>query len=124
MPGTPEYTFYAMLDAQFPVGNGAWFGNLAFSWEDEARASYLPLTPESTNFPEGNRLRSDWSELQGLVGYRSQDGWSLALYVENILDDEYYDSSGSGGNPNNPFVQTDISPSRPRTAGMRFSYSF
>lgn len=45
-------------------------------------------------------------------------------YVENILDDEYFDSSGSGGNPTNPFVQTDISPSRPRTAGMRFSYAF
>ncbi len=124
LPGAPEWTAYATLNADVPVGNGALFGNLAWSWEDETQTGWLPLTPETTEFPEGARLVNDFSELQALAGYRSDRGWSLAVFVENLTDDVYYDSGGSGGGPDNPYVQSDISPSRPRTAGVRFIWEF
>lgn len=124
IPGAPEWTAYAILNAEFPQGNGSWFGNLAWSWEDATRTGWLPLTPATTTFPEGARNVSSFSEVQLLAGYRIEESWSLALYAENLLDDMYYDAGGSGGDPANPFVQTDISPSRPRTVGLRMIYSF
>ncbi len=124
LPGAPEWTAYATLNAEFPAANGNWFGNLAWSWEDATRTGYLPLTPETTGFPEGARMTNEFNEVQALAGYRSENGWSLAVFVENLTDDEYYDAGGSGGDPANPYVQTDISPSRPRTAGVRFIYNF
>ena len=62
-----------------------------------------------------------WRALQGkaYMGDRS-----LAVYVENLTDDLYYDGGGSGGSPNNPYVQLDFGPSRPRTAGLRFIWEF
>ncbi|MAT83993.1 MAG: TonB-dependent receptor [Gammaproteobacteria bacterium] len=122
IPGAPEWTFFANLDANFPVRGGAWYGNLFYSWEDETRASWVPINDQSRAFPFGNRYVNEYSELQGMFGFRSEAGWALAVYGENLLDDEYYDSGGSGGNPANPYVQSDISPSRPRTLGVRFSY--
>jgi len=124
LPGAPEWTAYASLSTNFPAPGGAWFGNLAWSWEDATRTGFLPLTPATTEFPEGARLVNEFNEVQVLAGYESDKGWSLALYVENLMDDEYYDAGGSGGDPANPYVQSDISPSRPRTAGIRFIYNF
>jgi iron complex outermembrane receptor protein len=124
LPGAPEWTAYATFDVNVPIGNGEVFGNLAWSWEDTTQTGWLPLTPETTEFPEGNRLVNEFSELQALVGYRSQRGWSLAAYVENLTDDVYYDGGASGGDPANPYVQYDFGPSRPRTAGLRFIWEF
>jgi len=124
LPGAPEWTAYATTNFEFPAPGGNWFGNLSWSWEDSTRTGFLPLTPATTTFPEGGRLVNDFNEVQLLAGYAAEAGWSLALYVENLTDDVYYDSGGSGGNPTNPYVQTDISPSRPRTAGLRFIYGF
>ena len=49
-------------------------------------------------------------------------GWALALYVENLFDDEYYDSGNGMTSASSPYVQSDIGPSRPRTVGLRFTY--
>lgn len=61
--------------------------------------------------------------MQALAGYRAPAGWALALYVENLLDDEYYDFEGGVSSANSPYVQSNISPSRPRTAGLRFTWN-
>ncbi|MGB5164595.1 MAG: TonB-dependent receptor [Woeseiaceae bacterium] len=124
LPGAPEWTAYATLSTNFPAPGGAWFGNLSWNWEDETRTGFLPLSPATTEFPEGARMVNEYNEVQLLAGYESDKGWSLAAYVENLTDEEYYDAGGSGGNPANPYVQSDISPSRPRTAGVRFIYKF
>jgi iron complex outermembrane receptor protein len=124
VPGAPEWTAFAALDAAYPVGNGTWFGNLAWSWEDERRSGWLPLTPESTTFPEGARMIDGFSLGQLTVGYRAQSNWTAALYVENLTDEVYFDGGNTGGNPNNPYVQFDWGPGRPRTAGARFTYNF
>jgi len=68
-------------------------------------------------------LGGGYTAVQALAGYRAPLGWSLALYVENLLDDEYFDSEGGVSSASSPFVQSDISPSRPRTAGVRFSWN-
>lgn len=125
IPGTPEWTGFAALDADYPAANGgAWFGNLAWSWEGEKRAGWLPLAPASTTFPEGSRMVDGFSLGQITVGYRAQSEWTAALYVENVTDETYFDSGNTGGNPNNPYVQFNFGPGRPRTAGARFTYSF
>lgn len=124
IPGAPEWTVYANLAAEFPLGPGAVYGNMFWSWEDETRASWVPLNEQSRAFPFGNRYVNEYSELQATLGYRAAAGWSLAIYGENLTDDEYYDSGGSGGDPANPYVQSDISPSRPRTIGARFTIDF
>ena len=124
IPGTPKWTAFAALSAEFPVGESQWFGDLAWSWEDERRTGWLPLTPESTTFPEGARMIDGYSLLQLTVGYRAPGDWTAALYVENLADETYFDGGNTGGNPSNPYVQYDWGPGRPRTAGIRFTYSF
>jgi iron complex outermembrane receptor protein len=64
-----------------------------------------------------------YTEVQALGGYRSDKGWALALYVENLLDDEYFDQSIGITTPGSPYVQFDFGPSRPRTVGMRFTWN-
>ena len=124
IPNAPEFTWYASIDMDYPIGNGSLFGNLAWSWEDERRSGWLPLTPESTTFPEGARMIDGWSIGQLIIGYRSQANWSASVYVENLTDEEYWDGGNTGGNPNNMYVQYDWGPGRPRTTGVRFGYTF
>lgn len=124
MPGAPEWSAFAVLNGSYPVGAGEIYGNLSWSWEDDSPTSYLPLVPATTQFPEGSREIGEFNDVQLLAGYRADSGWAVALYVENLLDDDYYDSGVSGGDPANPYVQFDISPSRPRTTGVRLMYNF
>jgi iron complex outermembrane receptor protein len=124
IPGAPKWTTFATLNADYPVGNGRVFGNLAWSWEDEKRSGWLPLTPESTTFPEGARMVDGYSLAQMTVGYQAASNWTAALYVENLTDETYFDGGGTGGNPNDMFVQNNFGPGRPRTAGVRFTYNF
>jgi iron complex outermembrane receptor protein len=123
IPSTPKWTTFAKLDADYPVGDGGVF-EPDLSWEDERRAGWLPLTPESTTFPEGSRMIDGYSLAQLMVGYRAAGNWTAALYVENLTDETYFDGGGTGGNPNDMFVQNNYGPGRPRTAGVRFSYNF
>ena len=124
IPGAPKWTFFASLNADYPVGNGSVFGDLAWSWEGERRAGWLPLTPESTSFPEAARMADGHSIAQVAVGYRAPGNWWAALFVENLFDDKYFDGAITGGNPANPYVAMDWGPGRPRTVGGRFTYTF
>jgi len=124
IPNAPEFTWYAAIDMDYPVGSGTLFGNLVWSWEDERRSGWLPLTPASTTFPEGARMIDGFSIGQLIIGYESQSNWTVSAYVENLTDETYWDGGNTGGNPNNMYVQYDWGPGRPRTAGARFSYRF
>ena len=124
IPGAPKWSFFASLDGDYPLGNGSVFGNLAWSWEGERRAGWLPLRPESTSFPEAYRMVDGHSIAQVTVGYRSPDNWTAAVYVENLFDDKYFDGGITGGSPANPYVALDWGPGRPRTVGGRFTYTF
>ena len=124
IPGAPQWTAFASLNADYPVGNGTLFGRLAWSFEGERRSGWLPLTPESTTFPEGARMVDGFSLGQLTIGYEAQNNWTAALYVENLTDEVYFDGGNTGGNPANPYVQYDWGPGRPRTSGLRLTYAF
>ncbi len=117
IPWAPEWTAFAVLNTSFPVGNGEVFGNLAWSWEDDYRGdwpdpSVIFQKIESLNQTDIN------------VGYRT-DSWHIGAYVENIFDEVWYDGNYADDvDPVIIFSQHTFGPSRPRTAGVRFGYSF
>jgi iron complex outermembrane receptor protein len=135
IPNTPELSWFASLDMDYPVGGGALFGSLTWNWEDERPTSWIPFTPETTTFPESVRMQPGYSIGQLVFGYRSNSEWSIAAYVENLTDEDYFDKNSEAGaqtdNPfstppgvTSPYVDSDWGPGRPRTAGIRFSYNF
>jgi iron complex outermembrane receptor protein len=121
LPGIPEWTAYGTLDAVLPFSGGELYGNLSVSWEDDAVSNWEPFTPETIAAGKGEY--GSFTEMQALGGYRSDTGWAVALYVENLLDDEYYDAVGGITSPTSPYVRSQIGPSRPRTVGMRFTWN-
>jgi iron complex outermembrane receptor protein len=60
-------------------------------------------------------------ELAFRVGYEADAGWSVYGYVENVTNALYYTGAEEGGGP---IPAHFIGPSRPRTFGVRMSYSF
>ncbi|WP_439100873.1 TonB-dependent receptor [Congregibacter sp.] len=120
-PGIPEWTAYGTIDAVLPFGSGEIYGNLSASWEDDAVTDWEPFIPATV--AAGLQETGSYTEVQALGGYRSDAGWALAIYVENLLDDEYYDAEGGISIGGQPYVQSSISPSRPRTVGMRFTWN-
>lgn len=121
LPGIPEWTAFGSLDAELPFRDGQFYGNLAVSWEDDSPTDWEPFTPETR--AAGIRMLGSFTEVQALAGYRSDDGWALALYGENLLDDEYFDQGGGISFDGSPYVQQSFGPSRPRTLGMRFTWN-
>ncbi len=118
IPLTPEFTAFAVLNGSFPVGNngGEVFGNLAWTWEDDARGDWIP-----TNLSEQNINFLNQTDL--VIGYQ-QDNWVISGYVENLFDEEWEDGTFGEGFDGSPYPQYVFGPSRPRTAGVRASYSF
>ncbi|MEM7432154.1 MAG: TonB-dependent receptor [Pseudomonadota bacterium] len=117
IPWAPEYTAFAVLSATFPRGDGEFFGNLAWSWEDDYRGDW----------PNPNvafqRLEA-LNQTDLVVGYQAEN-WTLSGYVENVFDEIWYDGNyADTADPISIYVQHAFGPSRPRTAGMRFVYEF
>ncbi|WP_439107331.1 TonB-dependent receptor [Congregibacter sp.] len=121
IPNIPEWTAYGTLDAVIPIGAGEIFGNLSASWEEDSVTDWEPFAPETV--AAGLREIGAYTEVQALGGYRSDTGWALALYVENLLDDEYFDQETGISFDGSPYVQFGFGPSRPRTVGMRFTWN-
>ena len=117
IPWAPEYTAFAVLRTNFPAGNGEIFGNIAWSWEDDFRGDW----------PDENVVYQRIAALNQtdvVVGYR-QENWHISGYVENVFDGIWYD--GNYSDDLDAFVifsQHAFGPARPRTAGVRFGYSF
>jgi len=118
IPWAPEYTAFAVLDATFPTGNGEIFGKLAWSWEDDYRGDW---PDESDIFQNIAAL----NQTDIVVGYQ-QNNWRISAYVENVFDGVWYDGNYANDDPDPVIIYSEhaFGPSRPRTAGMRFSYQF
>ncbi|MFO7552626.1 MAG: TonB-dependent receptor [Haliea sp.] len=117
VPWAPEYTAFAVLDANYPLGEGEVFGTVAWSWEDDYRGDW----PDKDLIFQ--RIKA-LNQTDIIVGYR-QSSWQLSAYVENVFDDIWYDGNyADDPSESTLFVQHTFGPSRPRTAGVRVSYTF
>ena len=116
IPWAPEWSAFAILNGTVPWGDGEFFGNIAWTWEDDRRVDWAG--PELLYQKQVGINQTDIA-----AGYRT-DVWSAGLYVENLFDEIWFDGAGDGGNPASPYTQYDFGPARPRTVGARFSYSF
>lgn len=118
IPWAPEWTAFAVLRTAFPVGQGEFFGNLSWSWEDDYRGDW---PDPSVIFQRIQAL----NQTDIAVGYR-RDNWSLRAYVENVFDGVWYDGNYSNDDPDPIIIYAEhaFGPARPRTAGVRFSYNW
>ena len=118
IPWAPEYTAFAVLNTSFPTANGEIFGNVAWSWEDDYRGDW---PDESDIFQNIAAL----NQTDIVVGYQ-QNSWRISAYVENVFDGVWYDGNYANDDPDPIIIFTEhaFGPSRPRTYGMRFGYSF
>ena len=117
IPWAPEWTAFAVLTANFPTANGELFGNIAWSWEDDYRGDW---PDPDVIFQRIQAL----NQTDVVVGYRTET-WTVSGYVENVFDGVWYDGNyEDAADPGSIFSQHTFGPSRPRTAGVRFSYEF
>ncbi|HWM26840.1 MAG TPA: TonB-dependent receptor, partial [Woeseiaceae bacterium] len=116
IPWAPEWSAYAILNAVFPSGDGEYFGNLAWTWEDDRRVDWA-------NLDLVNQEVVGINQTDLAVGYRT-DVWSASLYIENLFDELWYDGGSDGGSPTNPYTIYEFGPARPQTLGLRFGYQF
>ncbi|MDH3545564.1 MAG: TonB-dependent receptor, partial [Gammaproteobacteria bacterium] len=117
IPWAPEWTAFAVLNANFPINNGEVFGNLAWSWEEDYRGDW----------PDKDLIFQRIAALDQtdvVIGYR-QNNWRISAYVENVFDNIWYDGNyADDPSFTNIYAQHAFGPSRPRTAGVRFGIEF
>jgi iron complex outermembrane receptor protein len=118
LPLAPEFTAFAVLNGSFPVGSrgGALFGNIAWSWEDDMRGDWIP-----PSLSEQTIRTLDQTDI--VIGYK-EESWIISAYVENAFDNTWEDGTFGEGFDLSPYPQYVFGPARPRTAGVRLSYSF
>lgn len=117
IPWAPEWTAFAVLRGNFPVGQGEAFGHLSWSWEDDYRGDW---PDESVVYQRIKAL----NQTDIVLGYR-QDSWRVSAYVENVFDQLWYDGAYSDDQSSfGIYAQHTFGPSRPRTAGIRFGIDF
>jgi iron complex outermembrane receptor protein len=118
IPWAPEWTAFAVLNAKFPTANGEFFGNIAWSWEDDYRGDW----PEKDVIFQ--RIRA-LNQTDIFFGYR-RENWNVRAYVENVFDGVWYDGNYANDDPDPIIIYAEhaFGPSRPRTAGIRFGYEF
>jgi iron complex outermembrane receptor protein len=115
--GFPEWTFFGALRAGVPVDTGEWIGSLIYTQED-GTFNNINRSLSTTN--------SGVKDAQLSVGFRSEDNWSVKAYVENLTDEDSYDSlvgSNTFDGASN-YAVTGVNAARPRTIGVRFGYEF
>ena len=118
LPLTPEFSAFAVLNGRMPIGNrgGELFGNLSWSWEDDAKGDWIPesLSVQNIRFLDQTDI---------VIGYQ-EENWVISGYVENVFDNVWEDGTFGEDFAPSPYPQYVFGPARPRTAGVRASYSF
>jgi len=117
LDGVPEWTFFGALRAAYPVENGEWIGSLIYT-EEDGTFNNINRSLSTKN--------SGVKDAQLSVGFRSDDSWSLKVYVENLTDEDGFDgligTNTFDGASN--YAVTGVNAARPRTMGVRFGYEF
>lgn len=112
LAAAPRFSGAAVLNFTAALGSGAVRASAEAFGQTETYGGLLRLA-EARN--EG------YVDLAFRAGYQSDAGWSIIGYVENVTNALYYTGSEEGGSL---IPAHFIGPSRPRTFGVRMSYSF
>lgn len=110
--GTPKWVTAGVLSYHRELGNGEINASLDYRTQSSA-FSGIGNDPALVN--------PGWSDFSLRVGYDSFNNWKVTAYVENLFDEVYFDGSGGGGGPVPAHF---FGVSRPRTFGVKLSYSF
>lgn len=113
LPGMPKWTTSGVLRYHTPFMDQ---GELSLSLDWRAQSStFGGLGNDNIGRLDG------WSDFALRARFDSDNGWFVTAYVENLFDKVYY----AGSEENADFVPAHyFGVSRPRTVGVRFSYSF
>jgi iron complex outermembrane receptor protein len=108
----PDFAGAAVLNGWFPMGNGQLHTSLEAFWESERGGGWGGFTETMIGSYVDLTLRAD---------YESEGAWSAGVYIENLTDEFTYDGLNNNGGilPSHFFGHK-----RPRTAGIRFRYSW
>ena len=103
----PEWSGAAVVNALFPLSNGAITSSFELFWEDERGGGWEGLSETTID---------SYAEMALRVGYESNNNWYVEAYVENLTDEFTWDGQNNNGGilPSHFF-----GPKRPRTFGMR-----
>ncbi len=108
----PKWTFGGLLQYAHPLPRG----RLLFSTELHAQTDFF-----------GGLDNIQLTKIQGYadvglrLAYEADAGWEVAVYVDNVTNDLYYDGSIDA---EFPIPSTFFGPSRPRTFGIDFYWRF
>ena len=108
----PDFSGSAVLKGDFPVGNGSIIGSLEVFFESERGRGYEDIIDSEID---------PFQEWAFRIGYASSNNWEVMAYVENFTDELTYDGAANNGGVIPAFY---FGPSRPRTFGVRFGYTF
>lgn len=106
----PKWTVSGGINGHYAFNSGEVFAGLDFSWQDD-------FYSDLENTDRGNVESVGFVNLR--AGWNSEQNWSVSVYVENIFDEESFASRNGKG-----VIPTNLSPARPRMAGVDISYSF
>lgn len=109
---SPDYSYAASLDFNYPMGGGEFVAALEVFGEDERGGGWAGL--EETKIDA-------YAEMAARVGYLADGGWHVTAYVENLTDEFTWDGQNNNGGilPSHFF-----GPKRPRTYGVRFGMNW
>jgi len=116
LPLAPEFTAFAVLNGSFPLGDGEIFGNLAWSWEDDMKGDWIPASLSE-------QVIETLDQTDIILGYQTES-WVISGYVENVFDNTWSDGTFGESFDGTAYPQYVFGPARPRTAGIRASFSF
>ena len=111
--GTPEWSYYASLTAERPIGDGFLYGRFDYTWRDD--------TVTGTN-ADPNKMRYAFGLANIRVGYRfGGDQTDISLWAKNAFDETY-----RGGPFDSVIRQGSLSDwhTEPRTVGLTLRRDF
>ena len=114
LPNAPEFNFNGITRYETAVANGVLSAQVDWHWNDD---TYLGV------FEEPEIKIPSYGVVNARLGYRFlQDKAEVAVFVRNLLEDEYYDYAF---NPNNALFGGNVFiPGKPRWFGGTISYQF
>ena len=101
-----------MVNADYPTESGSIVGSFEVFWESERGGGWEGLEETMIDASAEASMR---------VGYVSNNGWNVNLYVENLTNEFTWDGQNNQG-----FLLPDhfVGPRRPRTFGINFGYEW